>query len=161
MNDSVYRPSRAFGWFAVIVWLVAAAVLFGLGFILEPSDREAMDGFQRLFFTIVPIKPFAWVMSIVFVALGVSTGRRAFSGRPTLRLTEDALHTRDGDHFAWEDVAEVEIVKGPVLKVSLHRLHDAPRQLKLGPFELGTSPEEVAAEVDRRRGREIPPADQA
>ena len=39
------------------------------------SRRVAGDGIQRLVFTVIPVRPFAWVMAVVFLGLGALTLR--------------------------------------------------------------------------------------
>lgn len=83
-----------------VVWLVGAAILFWLGFVLDPSDVDAIDGVQRILFTLVPIKAFAWVMSIVFLGIGAATARgalRADSNRPDHSLESGRAEALDGD----------------------------------------------------------------
>lgn len=73
-------PSRGLLWSMTIVWCVAAVVLFWLGFVLSPADVEATEGLHRILFTVVPIQAFSWVMSVVFLGIGVMTGRAALRG---------------------------------------------------------------------------------
>ena len=156
MSEVEYRPSKGFGTFAVAIWVVTAVILFALGFILDSSDRQAMDGFQLLFFTVVPIKPFAWIMSVVFLGIGVSTARRVFAGPPTLRLSSDGFETRKGRRVPWSDIASVEGIEDKILRITLSRTGAAPETLDIGQFELGAAVRRVVEEVEGRR-LESPP----
>lgn len=151
MAEQVYAPSRGFGAFVVAIWLVTGLILFWLGFILEPADRDAMDGLQRLFFTIVPIKPFAWAMSIAFLGFAGATAKRVMSDTPALLLTDSFLETRKGERFTWSEVEEVESLKDQALRITVNREEAGLRVIQIGSFELGTAPAEVVEEIERRR----------
>ncbi len=71
------RSSRIVLLALASVLLLAALALIWAGAVLEPSDREAMEGGQLLLFSLVPIRPFAWVMAAVFALLSVALGVRA------------------------------------------------------------------------------------
>jgi hypothetical protein len=91
MSDPTeYRPSPRATLLVTMVWVATAAVLFWLGTILGPEDREAMDGFALLLFTLVPIRLFSWTMAVVFLGIGVSTARRGFLGRGSGSVGEES-----------------------------------------------------------------------
>lgn len=56
-------------------WFIAAAVLLGVGWVLAPDAADSMEGAQRILFTAIPVRPFAWAMALVFSGLGVVTLR--------------------------------------------------------------------------------------
>lgn len=70
------------------VWVGTAVLLFWLGFVLDPSDADATDGLHRLLFAVVPIKTFAWVMSVVFLGIGAATGRSALKSASEAELAD-------------------------------------------------------------------------
>ena len=57
------------------VWFVTAAILVWVGAVLTPDAAADMDGAQRILFTAIPIRPFAWVMAAVTVFLAIRTAR--------------------------------------------------------------------------------------
>lgn len=150
MSDAAYRPSRGFGTFLVAVWILAGAVLLILGFVLDPSSTGAMDGFERLVFTVIPIRPFAWIMSAVFLGLGALTARRAFTGRPTLRLSESGLEMRDGRRIEWRDVAAAEALSEQRVRLVVTRADLPPEAIELARFDLGSDVRTVVDEIHRR-----------
>lgn len=152
MSATVYRPSRAFGLFLVAVHVATSALLFFLGFVLDASSTEAMDGFERLLFTVIPIRPFAWVMAVVFLGLGLATVRRVFFGRPTLLLAEDGLETRDGHRITWKEVGRVDVLDDKALRLLVTRPDHAPETVEIGQFGLGTGVTVVAEEIERHLG---------
>lgn len=93
-------PSKNLLWSMTAVWLLTAAILFWLGFVLDPSDADATDGVHRLLFAVVPIKGFAWVMSVVFLGIGSATARSALkkdANRPDHSLESGRAEALDGD----------------------------------------------------------------
>ena len=53
-----------------VVLLLGAVALVWVGGALDRSDVAGMEGGELLLFSLVPIRPFAWVMAAVFAALG-------------------------------------------------------------------------------------------
>lgn len=62
------------------ILVVTAVLLLWVGWVLPADAADAMDGFQRLVFTVIPVRPFAWVMAVVFLALA---GRLLLKGGPS------------------------------------------------------------------------------
>lgn len=92
-------PSGTLLWSMTVVWTLAAAILFWLGFILDASDVGATDGVHRILFTLVPIQAFSWIMSVVFLGIGALTARgaiRANANRPDHSLKSDRAEHIDG-----------------------------------------------------------------
>ena len=54
-----------------VVFLLASAAMIWTGLSLRPGDEAATEGVQRLLFEVVPMAPFAFVGSVVFLALGL------------------------------------------------------------------------------------------
>lgn len=72
MSDNT-APAQPSGGGKVLlggIFFVAALVLVWVGWALPADSASAMEGGQRLLFTVVPIRPFAWIMAVVFVWLG-------------------------------------------------------------------------------------------
>ena len=53
------------------IFIVAAAALAWTGLSLRPGDEAATEGVQRLLFEVIPMVPFAFVGSVVFLAMGL------------------------------------------------------------------------------------------
>jgi len=61
------------------IWIVAAAVLIWIGFVLDQSSVSSMSGFERILFTVVSVRWFSWIAALAFIYLGVQTFRGARS----------------------------------------------------------------------------------
>jgi len=53
------------------IFLVTAAVLAFIGYALDQEDAANMEGLQRILFTVVSIRWFAWIFAVVFASLGI------------------------------------------------------------------------------------------
>ena len=161
--------------FAASVWIVAALTLAWVGAVLGPESRSGMDGFALLFFTVVPIRPFSWIMAVVFVVLGVSVGRRAFRGAPSLVISPDGLTLPRGDVVSWSAVRSaildahgnlviefaasdgVRSEKRWIGRIRQPRQRGEREPVTLSSFDLGTDPAAIAEELSRRLSEVRPP----
>ena len=144
-----FRPDRRVSGLAALLFVGTGAVLIWLGFVLAPSDREAMDGFQRLLFTIVPIKPFSWAMGLVFMALGLRVAYRGLRGPPSLVVSDAGLTLGAKGEVPWLAVARVSLPSPDSLLIEILR-DTEPERTVLSRFELGRDPEAVVELIRTR-----------
>ena len=110
LERHVYGPNRTFAMVAVSVFIGTAFALAWLGTALGPKDLGAMDGFQKLLFTVVPIRPFSWVFSAVFGFFGVRLGLRGWRARPSLIISTQGFSVGTGALQPW---SQLSVVKNP------------------------------------------------
>jgi len=160
-----WSPSRGMGLLSLIVMVGTAILLLWIGTVLDSDAVDAMDGFEKLLFSIVPIGPFTWVMSVVLTALGLESAHSAFRGGTTLRLDAEGLHFRDGLKVSWDDVEVVDPERAASLRLASPAFRKptsdgrpgkesrSPRPAirELSSFDLGEDPRVVAKEIQRRR----------
>ena len=120
MNDAKpptveYRPNRVLGLAFVALFLLTAAALIWVGAALGPEDVQAMDGFNRILFTAVPIRPFAWTGAIVFVLLGITIARRALRRQPTLSISSEGAILFPGRLLRWHDIASIQTKESEIV----------------------------------------------
>jgi hypothetical protein len=169
-----YRPRAVVGLLVAFVWFLTAGILAWLGFLLGPEDREALDGFVLLLFTIVPIRTFSWTMALVFLWMGVGTVHRIFIGEPALALSEDGIRIRTGRALKWREIESINLQSDGILRIDPVAAQDQPalrglgRWLSLlrteggrGPIflsshELGASTDHVAQELSNLASQQEP-----
>lgn len=145
----IYRPRAGVAAFLGGVFLVTAAILLFLGWILGPDDVSAMDGVQRLLFNLVSIRWFSWIGALAFGLLGARIVSVMFRTEAALEIRDAGLTIRGEGPIPWLAVGEVRVRRKPeVLEVEI-----GDRTLRWSPFELGADPSAVAAELGKRRDR--------
>ena len=174
-----YRPKTAVGLIFAGIFAVTAVILLYVGFILGPADREAMDVFTRLLFTLVPIRLFSWTFAAVFLALGIQVTRRTLRSEPTLLISEAGVTLPTGKVVPWEQVRSVEVARKDqlLLEIAPERAVTRPLrgpswlrrlmssspegQVQVSSFALGADPVAVAAELEGRRAEASPDVSEA
>lgn len=170
MNQPVeplsWSPSRGIALLNIVLLLGTAALLLWIGSVLGSDAVDAMDGFERVLFTLVPIRPFTWVMSVIMTALGLKVAHYAFAGEPSLRLDAGGLRFRDGTTVGWDDVEVLDPEHSATLRLTASAFMStgsgrASRKARTTPdgrpvrelssFDLGEDPRVVAREIERRR----------
>jgi len=149
-DTKTYRPNRAYTVFLSLLLLTTAALLVWLGVILAPEDREAMDGIQRLVFTVVPIKPFAWLGGAVFALLGVRLAIRGGRSRPSLVVSADGFSIGGGELKPWSDMTAASTPRPEHLLLDVVRSPEesaASERVLFSQFDLGEDPMAVLAEI--------------
>ncbi len=167
-----YRPRRMAAAILAGAFIVGAAALAVVGMVLVPNDLKALEGFQRLLFTVVPVRPFAWACAVVFLILAARIWLRSLSTEPTLVVSDTGLILRDGQRISWADIDAVEVTAQDILRITrasapgtTSQSTNPPRrwnpfqrkrgavEVCLSAFELGTAPGQVRDELTRRMSR--------
>ncbi len=104
----VFRPARGLGILSIVVSFLTATALVWVGRSLSPDSVDAMDGFFRLLFTIIPPRPFAYAGAALWFFIGLLIAQSTFGGPPTLKLASDGMELRNGLRIAWDDVVGVQ-----------------------------------------------------
>ena len=157
------------------VFLVTALSLAWIGVVLGPESRSGMDGLALVLFTVVPIRPFSWVMAVIFAVLGVRVVRRAIRDAPSLVISSDGLTLPRGDVAPWSAVrsASLDAQGNVVIELAAsNSVRDEKRwfermrrprrigegeSVTLSSFDLGTDPAAVAEDLSRRLAEVRPP----
>ena len=138
--------------------IAAAGLLIWVGSILTPDDVSTIDGLEGLLFRYVPVGPFTWIGGAVFASLGVRMVFRAIRAETTLRLTTTGVTLPRGTETAWDQVVDARANrKDDLLTIEVEGA-EGSRTVRLSAFDLGASPHEVAAEIERGRQLLEPPA---
>ncbi len=171
-----YRPNRTFSLTMASVFVGTAGVLAWMGAVLSQADLEAMDGFQRAFFSVVPIRPFSWVFAGVFAFLGVRLGIRGWRARASLVISEGGFSVGTGELQPWSRLQSATNPKGDHLVLQLLPPGTSgsgdegqappgpgskPRSTRvtrvtLSQFDLGDHPKAVAEAIERIRKSDQP-----
>ncbi len=168
----VYRPKKTTGSILGGILALTGVLLFYLGFILGPEDREAMSGGHYLLFSIVPIQLFCWVLSIVFLGMGGIAIAAAIKSRPALTLTKTGFCIRDGKQQPYGQIQSIEVAGKyhELLNLTLREDSAAspneqktepkrtrkflkkrgPNEHQLTAVELGAAPDNVKQELESR-----------
>ncbi len=164
-----------FSALAAAVWIIAAVSLAWAGAVLGPESRSGMDGFVLLLFTVVPIRPFSWVMAVVFVGQAIKVGSRAFRGTPSLVISSDGLTLPRGDVAPWPAVRSAALDAQGNLVISLRTRDNArdnerwlervrllrrkgeEESVTLSASDLGTDPAGVVKDLARWLAEVRPP----
>lgn len=152
------------------IFFVTAAILIWVGFVVQPDDRAAMEGFTRLMFTVIPIPLFSWTAATVFTILGIRIARRTLRTQPTLIASQSGLTLPSGAIIPWLQVKSAEVAENSTIKIAIGDPDSDPVPPHVGPiwrrwfgggtdedlvilssFELGADPATVAEELERRR----------
>jgi hypothetical protein len=161
-----YRPHPRVGIFLSSLFVLVAGVLVWLGTVLTGDAADAMDGFVRLLFTAMPVRPFAWTLAAVFLLLGIRVAAKIMSKRPTLTISDRGLGLPDGTMVLWPEIASAESVHANTLQVTFRprpaqsrdpefsigwrgRLTKKPpeHRIVVSAFDLGADPSVVAAAI--------------
>ena len=144
---------------------------------LGPESRSGMDGLALVLFTVVPIRPFSWVMAVIFAVLGVRVVRRAIRDAPSLVISSDGLTLPRGDVAPWSAVrsASLDAQGNVVIELAAsNSVRDEKRwfermrrprrigegeSVTLSSFDLGTDPAAVADDLSRWLAEVRPPGD--
>lgn len=164
-----YRPHVVVGIVFAGVFVLTAAVLIWIGSILGPEDVSAMDGFPRLLFTAIPIRPFSWVCAALFLFLGYLQAQRTFRAEPTLQISDSGLTFADGTSRPWLELDSVEANKEGSLTLifvddrasdsmtgkndglkARRSSHKKSNRKTLSGFELGTETEAVKTQIEEK-----------
>jgi hypothetical protein len=163
-----YRPRLAPTLVVSAIFGVTGAILVWLGLILGPEDRAAMEGVERLLFTVIPIGLFSWIMAAVFFALCIRVAFRFAQAAPTMAVSGEGLTPPAGKLVLWSKVRSVEVITGDILVIEVESETDRPaprggrswlsrlrhrrdaRRITLSSADLGDAPTAVAAELRKR-----------
>jgi hypothetical protein len=138
--------------------IAAAGLLIWVGAVLTPDDISTIDGLEGLLFRYVPVGPFTWIGGAVFASLGVRMVFKAIRAETTLRLTSTGVVLPGGAEAAWHQIVGAQASRKDDLLTLEVDLPEGRRSVRLSAFDLGASPQEVAAELARQRSRLEPPA---
>ncbi len=161
-----FRPRKAVGVLFSFFCCVAAPALIWVGFALGPSDVESMDGFNRLLFSVVSIRLFAWAGAILFVGIAILIAASVFRKQPTLTLIPGVGIRAEGRLWRWNEIASIEATETEIL-ISVSQ--DAPppkpngrgkwlnrglknsHKLVFSSLALGAGPSEILATIQESR----------
>lgn len=164
-----YRPNTAVGLVFSGAFFVTSAILIWLGAILGPNNVAAMDGFNRILFTAIPIWLFSWATAVVFAFLGFLIARRTLRTEPTLAASGDGLRLPTGKMTEWSNIQSIDALENELVLIVekqeiddartprswvLNRLRQAgtnDRKLHISSFALGACPEKVREELEAVR----------
>lgn len=172
-----YRPNKVLGVVLTTIHCVTAAVLVWVGFILGPDDVRAMDGTNRILFTVVPIWFFSWVAAVVFLLFAFMIGQRTFRNKPTLVISPDGMTIPLGKKVEWSELISAE-AKDSELVLTLREQGNVSRssssrallprwlfsgagngQVVISSFALGADPVKVLEQLEFQRGDDLVSSD--
>jgi hypothetical protein len=167
LEKTEYRPGKIAGLVFAAIFLATAAVLVWLGITLTPRDVKAMDGLNRIIFTVVPIWLFAWVFALVFALFAFGFLHRTLRSEPTLSVSAEGVKVYREKLIQWSAIKQIEASESELI-LTLAPDADACRdesqrrkkwvfrrsgkgRVVLSSLALGALPGDVKSELEIRR----------
>jgi hypothetical protein len=113
-----FRPRTGLSIFLIGICLVVSVLLFWVGGLLGHESVKDMDPLYALFFSVIPIKPFAWTGAAIWLGIGGIVARNLLSGRPSLVLSEHGIE-HSGVVVPWTEVTGVRMLKDTHLAIDV------------------------------------------